>query len=455
MKDFGGVIGKKPIGEIRVGELREYLPGFVEWLLQDSYYTVNSYWKPAPWANKYTGLPDVRRAEKYLQWLCACYVDIDVGRPPEEHKAEGDTMTWRDGAALLGNIMDEGRLPQASIFARSGRGLYALWILRDENDPSKLPRAYPDVIERYKEINRAIGETLTNIRIPADTRAFDAARILRVPGSVSTKPGGGPCPYVIQVDPHTGHGYSYTLPELARALNIPLVRPTLPEGVRGRVPYSAGVTWRITKKPGSKPNRAAGFRELNARRAQDVATIEAWKGGIQHGFRRLTLAMYGGMLKGAGAFENEVLGALLKMAANCRPPYPSDYDDPPISEIMRHLKPKLRYQNARLCRYFGITPDVARDLQLKTIVPPELRQVRRSRQMIDADRQARHEAILQIVRELNGWPPSLRAMVDFLAERGIRTNRDSVARDYQQFKIISRGAPGRPPKNPAQSEPLK
>jgi len=62
------------------------------------------------------------------------------------------------------------------------------------------------------------------------------------------------------------------------------------------------------------------------------------------------------------------------MAANVRPPYPSDPpgEDPPIESIVQaeFASRTRRWGNEKLCKLLRITAEAARDLELQTIWPP-------------------------------------------------------------------------------------
>ena len=363
---------------IRAEDLRTTLPAFAEWLTQESYFTVCSYYRPAPYLNPKTGLPDVWRKEKYLSKLTACYTDLDCGRPESEDP--GAALEWREAQYEAGILADRGIIPQPSIMARSGRGVYLLWLLRDEKDPSKPPHAWPEKLELYKLCNRALNSRIRAHALPADKAAIDAARVLRVPGSIHRKTGRR-VEYIVQLD-ETGKGFIYTLPELARILELPAPASELPPATRS---LARPPLYRRVKKPGSAPLRSHGQQKLQALRAQDLLTIEAWRGGFKRRGekyddgstspgRRFILTLYAGFLRGARETQEATIKALQTMAGNMRPPYPSDSpsEDPPIETIVRdeYTNKIRRWGNPKLCALLGITEEVARTLELQTIRPP-------------------------------------------------------------------------------------
>jgi hypothetical protein len=61
--------------------------------------------------------------------VSATFVDIDCGREELDCSAE-------EAAEVLDDLVQRGRLAQPSMIQFSGRGLWAFWLLRDEEDPS-------------------------------------------------------------------------------------------------------------------------------------------------------------------------------------------------------------------------------------------------------------------------------------------------------------------------------
>jgi hypothetical protein len=359
------------------GELRTYFPAFVEWLAEDSYFTVNAYYRPAPYRNPATGLPDVWRKEKYLSKLNACYADIDCGRPESEEL--GAALEWRQAQYEAHILADKGVIPQPSIMARSGRGVYLLWLLRDEKEPWRPPHAWHEKVQLYKLCNRALNALIRTHALPADKAAVDAARVLRVPGSIHRK-AGRRVEYIVQLD-QAGRGFVYTLPEMAAFLKIPAPAAELPPATRSQ---AKPPQYRRVKRPGSAPLRSLGPKRLAALRAQDLVTIETARGGFKKrgekhddgstspGRRRI-LTLYAGFLRGSGEEPAAALKALQAMAANMHPPYPSDSpgEDPPIEAIVQqeYAGIKRRWRNETLCALLGITAEMALALELQTIRP--------------------------------------------------------------------------------------
>jgi hypothetical protein len=323
----------------------------------------------------------VWRKEKHLRSLNACYADIDSGRP--ESDEPGAALDWRQAQHEAEALADAGVIPQPSIMARSGRGVYLFWLLRDTKDPDKRPHAWPEKIELYKACNRALNVRLRARQLPADQAAIDAARVLRVPGSIHRK-ALRRVRYVIQLDDQ-GKGFSYTLPELAAALDLQTIDGDLPDKTRA---LARPAQYRKVKNPGSAPLRSHGRIVVNALRAQDLLTLQTWRGGfLKRGMkyadgstspgRRFILTLYANFLRGSGLDPAAALDALRSMATNMIPPYPDPAPDanPTIEALLdaEYSTPtRRRWKNETLCKLLSVSADLARELDLQTIRPRDV-----------------------------------------------------------------------------------
>ncbi len=415
---------------IRAADLRGMFPALADWLVTDSYMGVNAFYRAAPWKSAVTGLPGVWRKEKHLRSLTACYTDIDCGRP--ESDEPGAALSYRVALYRAGVLADSGIIPQPSIMARSGRGCYLFFLLHDEQEQARPPRAWPEKILLYKTINRALNERLRANRLPADLRAIDAARVLRVPGSIHRKTGRRVF-YTIQADRH-GHGFSYTLTDLAAALDI--------QATGGELPTATAVAARLTPRPrqhrktqakGSAPLRGRGVVALNAKRAADLRTLEQHHGGwLKRGGkypdghvspgRRFMVNLYANFLHGSGAADSEAIAALTAMAANCKPAWPDEPGDPTPTDLWTGAAPdgkRPRWSNLKLCALLGITHELAAALELQTIVPDSLTAERKAARPRATDAiQERRDFARQYI-EING-PVTARGLANIYRQKGLK-----------------------------------
>ena len=148
-----------------------------------------------------------------LRYLCACAVDIDCYR------------CGRDFQATLELVQEEYQrgLPMASIVVNSGRGMWLLWLLRDPNNANQAHYgAYGDNWNNhlllYRRIEQHLGGSLAHLG--SDRQATDAARHIRIPGSLNTK-----SETVVQwhiAANEAGELITYRLRGMAQALGIDL-----------------------------------------------------------------------------------------------------------------------------------------------------------------------------------------------------------------------------------------
>lgn len=443
----GKLVQFENLFSMRVGELDWCFPTMRDWLWDDSYFTVNSMFRGAPYqhsaASKATGLPDVMRKETDLRYLTACYVDLDVGRDDSDRPEQ--RLSWRDATAAVGKLMDEGVLPQASIFARSGRGVYCFWLLRDPKNPVLPHPGWRNQLPIYKEVNKAIGARLAHLA--ADRGAHDAARVLRVPGTMHSKSGSS-ANYQIQLDAN-GQSFTYTLRELSEFFGLRVVQPSLPDAVREMAEdeLPGGTHRRLTMNPGVYPGRAAGRIALHAKRAQDLEILEQHFGGWKKGTRSKRLRLYGGFLRGSEVTKEQVFAALQTMALNCQPPYPSEGNDSSIEALVSAVfsdRPKS-YHAATLVKMLAVTVEMANELGLATIVPAEVKERRKPPRGGESGlRRADRREALRCRLDRFGCPPGgCRALVKLLAAEGIKTNRQTVNEDLQALGWKTDGV-GRP-----------
>ena len=422
---------------IEATEIEEQFPAISRWLIKDAYFTVNSMYRTAPYPNRTTGLPCVWRKEKHLRYLNACYADLDVGR---DCGTPAQMMSWRDAAAAVGNLMDDNVIPQTSIFARSGRGLYLFWCLHDEQDPTQPPRSLRGNLDLYKAVNQAISECLQELA--ADFRVVDAARNTR---AANTRHGQTqkPAKYMVQLD-DDGRCYSYTLPELAELFGVSNTRARLSgsspcmvygqdwtEEVEGRREWSPV---RKTQKPGSAPGRIKGQRSLNEKRAQDLLRLEQSRGGWVKGQRKFCLSLYANFLRGVGKSQPDTLRAVSAMACNCQPPYPSDRNDTPLRAIVEEAFETLRsYSNESLCKWLRITPELAVNLGLVTILPLGVMEQRQlpSGGKREAQRQSRHVQLRELIASQG--IQSSRHLAQDLRAMGCKVSDWTVNRDLNEL----------------------
>ena len=236
--------------------------------------------------------------EKHISRLVACYSDID------NYKKDRDAFTAFGDVARLAFHK---HIPQPSVIALSGRGLYLRWMIKatpNEGQPELVGLSYFHPVDDrdnrdewkktlYAQVQNAIFRRLEYLG--ADSSARDMSRVLRAPNSIhsgATEVTGEEVrvQYYAGVDPKTGFPYRYTLQELARAFGVPLTPDDMPIGF-GR---------RETKAAGTVPLRRNGPRQLGIKRVTDYETIERALQPPQQGQRRKCLLFYANSLRLSG-----------------------------------------------------------------------------------------------------------------------------------------------------------
>lgn len=171
---------------LRVKDREEMLPTIFEYLMEQSQYLVPNTLSDGALLGKpdeafRAGL-ESRKPEyfavknQYVKELCALHVDLDVGRPGGIQAGEA-----------LGKVMDRClnlMLPTPSLAVLSGRGVYLLWLLRDETT-IRPPANTPDNCQCWKLIENEICNRLRDLQ--ADPRALRLAQWLKRPGTVDSK----------------------------------------------------------------------------------------------------------------------------------------------------------------------------------------------------------------------------------------------------------------------------
>ena len=457
------------IAQERVGDFHEMFPGIAHFLLYDAFWSANGFWTTKtrrdaatgavfPELNPISGRPDVRKDAKALRRLNACYVDIDSGRPTSDE--EGGRLHYRAVLYRVGVLADLGLIPQPSIMARSGRGVYLLWLLNHERLPDESPRAFPPEIGLYKRINKALGWIVKQAGLPTDKNAHDAVRVLRIHGSINSKAPDVPVHYTLQYL-QGGKIPRYTLNELAKAMNQPGECGELPAELNPNLP---GPRARGTQKKGSRPKGINGLHAIGRLRAEALICLSNYRGGflkagkaypdghISRG-RFTALRLYAIALRKSGLDRAAVLDAVAALAQTTRPPMGTESDDQTPEEIVRDVFPPNEvehYRDSTLASILGITPDLARELDLRALLPAEVREERKaakpSRKQIKA-------AMVEWSREYLKGRGSIgcRLLLKALVNAGFPIKESNQETANQILKIIRgneapRAKPGRPRK---------
>ena len=313
----------RPAIAMRASELQSIFPQFREQLLKDSFVSMNASWCLAyKGTKKPYGLP-AHRTEN-LRYLCACYCDIDFYKKG---------LSYDEVLGVVKDLSESGQLPWPSSIVNSGRGMWLLWFLHDEDHPTKAHLgAYSDNsnnhLQLYAKINRAIGQRLSDFG--ADPAATDAARYLRVPGSfrMDTEE------YVEWSLPQeNGCTPTYTLKTLADFLGI-RVRPRLPQEASALAEPRLKVGKRSTGYRAANRNKLAAFITLKDLRA----------GGFAEGCRNYAALIYAACLKWNGVSRGHASVELAAMAEQCTPTLSSGECASAVKSAYKKSMKKMSYQ---------------------------------------------------------------------------------------------------------------
>jgi hypothetical protein len=403
-------------------QVNSMLPEIAQWLVQDAYMTVNGYNSTAPYNVRKTGLPGVWRKEKNLRCLNAVYADLDINRIGENGPRGMDlSSAFQLLIDLTSVFTGASGIPQYSIIAQSGRGLYVLWLLRDDDDENapvtfKNQKTFAEQKALYKVINRAVYNRLDCL---AADKICDAARLLRVPGTRHNVTG-EKCGYHVFFNADDKLN-TYTLNELAAAFGVPVMKSSLPVDVR---------KWQANENP-INPKKANGAKALAMARAHDLVILEQFRGGWQKGRRRFSLRLYAQFLRSAGTSYTDATRAVELMAGNCIPPYPSDADDEPLNALLRNVwhEPFATVRQENLAKWLQVTPELARELELEKIVPVEIADERRQPKGGEraTAKAARLQAIETIIQERGML--SVREFASELQAQDMDASKATVQRD--------------------------
>lgn len=464
----------KELGALRVGQ--PLLPELCRVLLQDGYFALNaSYGKPAPrvrtvtrerWepipgesrgeqlvthtsqtftrTNPETGLPFVEHSANTLRWLNVAYADVDCYK---------HGFTVGDALGAIVDMQDAGQLPPATLFARSGRGLWVLWFLLDvknpaigeatihgqQHNPWTSQRATPRAIRLYARVQGAIVGKLRHLG--ADVGAIDGPRYAPIPGTEKSTPNSTRVLYWAQAT-ETGPP-AYTLRSLADALGLELA-------TREHAVILAAFP--DARDTGKNPQKVAagkrGHRQRWLNTLAELETLFMLRGGRYGDVSRHEAAFFH-----ASALHRSGMTNLAELETRVRsfwePSRVRAGDTLTDTDLVHVLKQARKRENAftRLRREtwrakLAVTPAEATHLDA---IRPHVHAPTTKR-----DRGTRQDAILTaIVETFGGRVPTVRDMAAHLTAIGVPSgNHSTVHRDYKALGYKPAGKPGRPAKLP-------
>ncbi len=398
------------LGSVPTAKLQAMFPEFAAELERDSYFSVNSFYRPGRFGNCLPGLQPAYRKGEGARYLNACFVDIDF------HDQPGPL----DFGCRFGQVItfqDQKVIPPASLVTRSGRGIWLFWLLADPQKPMIPPRAFPEQVLAYDAVQREL------IRRTGADAASDVARITRVPGSINSK--------IFPGDPNRvmmwtqrradGDGYIYTLDRLAEFLNLEI--PRLRPNRRGA---------QLRSEASERGLR--GWRALWQQRFEDFETLRRMRRAFAEGCRNRAAYIYGVILRGNGLDDAAVRQAVTILGRECCPPL-SEREIKNAIEQSEESRGQLR--DTTIAGYLKVTPEEGRTIPrwAHSDAPQEVSPTDMHLTNI-ARIEFRTQNITAIVASL-GRLPSTRQMARLLQQRGIYTSHVQVSRDYERLQMTS------------------
>lgn len=401
------------LGSVPIPDLVEVFPQFIQALVGvDAFQTVNGLasWDGAKPHSRFNDprIRNRRRLSKNIGWLTSCWCDLDFAR-------DGSTFNafWALGA-IDRHLVFPGHLPNPSMFAMSGRGLWLFWLLRgpDGREPIK---ANADRIALQKRCNREIAERIAEHapELLPDTNATDAARVCRVPGSRNSSAGGARVAFGVLGEE------TYTPEGLAGLLNI--ARPsTAVEAKPSR------------QRLASSEHAIRGAIVASGRRLDRLAALFTRWGSIPEGKRNDALFIFACALRWAKASEHEALERLDNINAA--------FADPPLprGEVERILasahRGRFRFTDGEIVHRLGITDEDA-----SAVGFPTRAEVRFSVSASSRAEKARRrrDLIEHWVRKRLGEVPTIDDAREYLARHGVEASRQTIANDYEHLGLVN------------------
>ena len=379
--------GFQDICWIRLENLMQRVLPFLSEMLTDSFFTISSFWRPG------------NREARNARYLPACFVDVDYHTHPNLADLRPEEIV---GKMLA--IANDLRIPP-SLFCLSGRGVWALWLLCEPNDPNMPPTAH----SARQLLHHAIEQELVAkfAALGSDPKVVDVARIMRVPGSVNSK-SGLPVQFLWPAKPGE-RGYMYTMEGLAESLGV-----TLPK-LRGRQTTRVG-------------GYHAGQVAVWSYRLEWLLSVLASRKHFQQGCRNLALLYFVRMLRGVGIAPETITDEAHRLGTRCcKPPLTQQ-------EIQRAIyagKKISRLRDTTIASGLRITPEEAIRIPRWGTVP-DRKELPPPRPTSPTERRA---LITREIEERCG-PASCREMAKIMrVKHGVEVNHVTISRDYKRMGI--------------------
>lgn len=355
------------------------------------YFSLNAFWRLGH-GQGLAGLPHALRNSRSARYLNCNFTDID------DHA--GQFGFW-EIVSRIGQLAEKGLIPTPSIFVRSGRGLWLMWVLVDSGESELPPTAHASRLLLWNAVQAELGRRLSGIG--ADQGALDVARITRVPGSINSKAE----QRVRYLFPSNDgkRGFTYTMEQMAASL-----------GVEPPVLHRSGRSPSVPSQPA-----VTGHRALAEHGLDDFLRLRTMRGGFSDGSRNNAALIFANILHANGLDQVTIEREVSKLAAECRPPLT-------VREVANVLRKKGTYRVMRdqlIANRLYVT-----DAEGAAIPRWSSGRALPAAAQVETEPFERRDLILKLVSGLTRWPPC-RQMAETLRAHGVHVSHVTVSKDYR------------------------
>jgi len=435
---------------VKASELREYFPALIGLLDADAYFSINAFKFPKSRRNKsgewhaarskYSpdglDLPYPSRKKKNLQWLTACFTDIDC-------HSLGVSTGQAIGAII--DAQDTGAIPPASMLCRSGRGVWAFWFLVGDADGQSLVPAFSEKIGAWYRIQHRLSELFATIG--ADAKARDPCRITRIGGTLNSK-SGLRVGYWIQGDVANGKRYVYRLLELGGLLGI--ASPRHAEDLLGSVQKE--------KSPARQAAGRGGWRMKWRKYYADFIRLWSMRGHFKVGTRGRAVSVMVSIMRTMKAPEEDIEVEVLRLFDSLQQVAADQYTQAELRKDVGNAKPYRSDGSSTpghklIAEWLDITPDEAAEMESWKLPAARFRDLDAERQAQEvaaaaaAEKLGREEkaarrraALLMEVKRLEetGWNlPTYNRLAEWLTDQGFDCCGRTVQDDLDALGIVN------------------
>lgn len=313
--------------------------------------------------------------QKYVRELPALMLDLDVGRP--------NTPSTGQALGVLVDAEMRGEIPAPALYAYSGRGLYVLWLLQDEDGHA--PVNTPENRKLWRLVMDGLIRKTLGLEPDPGSKDFKAWRKLP---ETKTHSGATVRYLLFGAGEPTGEITipRYQLDELVEFLELP--RVVTPQQVQSPPPVPAQYEPLIAAGDTSSPAVRKGAARTegspsspNEKRVREVEAIAHHRGGIRVGHRHRALFHLFNSRRGwlVTVFRDEnrphAVRDALRQAWHELVEFNAKWCRPPMMESeLRATASKLtgrRYwpQSSTVAAHLGVTEAEVEALGLEMVVP--------------------------------------------------------------------------------------